>query len=196
MKKLIVGLTGGIGSGKSTVASYFAALGVGIIDADAIAHDLVRPGTLPLAKILHRFGPDILTPKGELDRRALSAIVFQNPTERAWLEALLHPLIRGQIRLAISRLTSPYGMVVAPLLVESGTYKDLDRILVVDSPEEMQIQRTINRDGVDEARVRATLKTQATRQQRLSVAGDVILNDGDLTHLEKQVLALHQKYLL
>lgn len=194
-KKLIVGLTGGIGSGKSTVARYFSDLGVEIIDTDVIAKKLLRPGTMPLAEILNRHGPKILTKAGELDRKALGALVFQNPTEKNWLEALLHPLIRDEVRFSIKDLKGPYGVVVIPLLVESGHYETLDRILVVDASEALQIERTIQREGVDEAYVRSILKTQATKEQRLAIATDLIVNEGDFLSLEKQVLKLHQQYL-
>lgn len=193
---MIVGLTGGIGSGKSTVAQYFAKLSVPILDADAIARDLVKENTKSFSEILKRFGSGVLTKEGGLDRKALAALIFKNTPDRLWLESLLHPLIEQKIARAITHLTGSYGIIVIPLLVEYGKYQILDRILVVDAPEHLQIERALKRDKVDEAYVRSVLAIQATRQQRLAVATDVIVNDGDLLYLKQQVLALHQQYAI
>lgn len=193
---MIVGLTGGIGSGKSTVAQYFAKLGVPIIDADVIAHDLVQEHTKPFAEILNRFGSQVVTPEDMLDRKALGKLIFKNKADRLWLESLLHPLIEQKITHVITDLKCSYAIIVIPLLVEYGKYQILDRILVVDAPEDLQIERTLKRDKVDATYVRSVLAIQATRQQRLAIATDVIVNDGDLLYLEQQVLALHQQYAL
>lgn len=192
---MIVGLTGGIGSGKSTVAQYFAKLGVPIIDADVIAHDLVQEHTKPFAEILNRFGSQVVTPEGMLDRKALGKLIFKNKADQLWLESLLHPLIEQEIAHVITDLKCSYAIIVIPLLVEYGKYQILDRILVVDAPEDLQIERTLKRDKVDATYVRSVLAIQATRQQRLAIATDVIVNDGDLLYLEQQVLALHQQFV-
>lgn len=192
---MIVGLTGGIGCGKTTVAHYFAGLGVPVIDADQIAHELVGPTSKLLSDLVNRFGPAILTAQGGLDRAALRQIIFEDSRERLWLESLLHPLIEKVIEQQMADLTGSYAIVLIPLLAEKGKYEFLDRILVVDAPETLQIQRTMQRDGISEAEVQSVLKAQARRDQRLALASEVITNDGDLAHIEKQVLVLHHKYM-
>jgi dephospho-CoA kinase len=191
---LVIGLTGGIGSGKSTVAKFFAELGVEIIDTDQIAREVVAPDTKALAKIVEHFGKEILDNK-QLNRKKLKDIVFQNSTEREWLEQLLHPLIRQAMGQYILKVKSAYCIVVIPLLVEKKANGIIDRILVVDLPEEQQITRAQQRDDLSRDQVNAILKAQATKEQRLAAADDVIYNDKDLYHLKQQVVKLHQRYL-
>ncbi len=192
---LVVGLTGGIGSGKSTVADLFAARGVPVIDMDEIARELTRPGRPALAEIAKAFGPDILNSGGELDRAALRRRIFTDPGARRRLEAILHPRIRAEVTRRLHGLEAPYAVVVIPLLVESGQRDLVDRVLVVDAPEDLQIRRTTARDGVGEEEVRAVLAAQAGRRERLAVADDVIVNDDGPEALEHQVEALHRRYL-
>jgi dephospho-CoA kinase len=191
---LTVGLTGGIGSGKSTVARMFAALGVPVIDADQVARDVVAPATAGLQALIARFGPDILRPDGELDRRRLKAMVFASPPLRQALESILHPMIRARIEALIAALNAPYCIVAVPLLIESGWTDLVDRVLVVDLPLEMQRQRTICRDSLTADEVEAIMAVQSSRSDRLSHATEVIHNDRDLPNLQSQVLALHQLY--
>lgn len=191
---LTVGLTGGIGSGKSTVAGMFAALGVPVIDADLVAREVVAPGTAGLQALAAQFGPDILRPDGELDRRRLRAMVFASPALRQVLESILHPMIRARIEARIAALDAPYCIVAVPLLIESGWTELVDRILVVDLPEEIQRQRTICRDSLTADEVEAIMAAQSSRGDRLSHASEVIHNDRDLANLQSQVLALHQLY--
>ncbi|WP_164838431.1 dephospho-CoA kinase [Pseudomonas sp. BAY1663] len=195
MKPWILGLTGGIGSGKTAVADHFASLGVHVVDADQAARWVVEPGRPALRQIAEHFGEGILLPNGELDRAALRERVFRRPEERKWLEQLLHPLIRAEIARHLALAESPYAIMVSPLLVESGQYRQVDRVLVVDVPEALQIQRTIGRDQASEEQVRAILKVQAGREERLRHADDVLLNDRDLSWLESEVERLHRFYL-
>jgi len=195
MKPWILGLTGGIGSGKTAVADHFASLGVHVVDADQAARWVVEPGRPALQQIAEHFGEGILLPNGELDRAALRERVFRRPEERKWLEQLLHPLIRAEIARHLALAESPYAIMVSPLLVESGQYRQVDRVLVVDVPEALQIQRTIGRDQASEEQVRAILKVQAGREERLRHADDVLLNDRDLSWLESEVERLHRFYL-
>lgn len=192
---LVVGLTGGIGSGKSTVANYFAELGIDIIDTDQLAREVVAPGTPALIKITEHFGKEILDPKHQLNRKKLGDIVFKNPAERKWLEQLLHPLIREKMQQHIQQAQSSYCIAVIPLLIETQPNKLVDRILIIDSPENLQITRAQQRDNLTQQQITTILKAQATREQRLAAADDVILNDKDLNHLKQQVLQLHKKYL-
>lgn len=193
---MIIGLTGGIGSGKSTVARAFGELGVGWVDADDIAREVVMPGEPALAAIAQRFGQQILDADGGLNRAALRQIVFSDPEQRRWLESETHPRIRErlQLRLKALALNSPYVLLVSPLLFESGQDALAQRTLVVDVPEELQLSRTLARDGVSEAQVRAILAAQLSRQERLSRAHDVIDNSGSLEHLQHQVVTLHRRY--
>lgn len=191
----ILGLTGGIGSGKSAVAQHFIDLGVHCVDADHAARWVVEPGRPALAAIVEHFGADVLQPTGELDRAALRARIFQAPEERRWLEALLHPLIGQEIMTNLASAQSPYAILVSPLLVESGQYKLTQRVLVVDAPEQLQLQRTMRRDQVSEEQVQAILKAQALREERLKHADDVLLNDQDLPWLQNEVERLHRFYL-
>lgn len=193
---MIIGLTGGIGSGKSTVARAFGELGVGWVDADDIAREVVMPGEPALAAIAQRFGQQVLDADGGLNRAALRQIVFSDPEQRRWLESETHPRIRErlQLRLKALALNSPYVLLVSPLLFESGQDALAQRTLVVDVPEELQLSRTLARDGVSEAQVRAILAAQLSRQERLSRAHDVIDNSGSLEHLQHQVVTLHRRY--
>lgn len=192
---LIVGLTGGIGSGKSTVATRFAALGGAVLDADLLARELVTPGQPALNEIVEIFGSQVLTPKGGLDRSAMRQRIFGNETERQRLEAILHPRIRAAMQERLRELRAPYVILVIPLLVETGQRDLCHRLLVVDLPEPLQIERVSRRDDYSVAQIRAILRTQCSRAQRLAVAGDLIDNSGDLAHLFVQVDTLHQRYM-
>jgi len=192
---LRIGLTGGIASGKSTVERLFAAHGVPIIDSDVIAREVVAPGTPGLAQVRARFGDEVLLPDGSLDRRALRRLVFADPAARRDLEAIVHPLIRSAMAERSAAAGGPYQINVIPLLVEGGRRATLERVLVVDCPEALQIERVMQRDQVTEAEARAILAAQVSRSERLAAADDVIVNDGDAAALQAQVGALHAKYL-
>jgi dephospho-CoA kinase len=192
----VVGLTGGIGSGKSTVADNFAAQGVPVIDTDVIARDLTAPGGAALDAVRAAFGEAVMQADGTLDRAALRRRVFSDSASRHRLEAILHPLIRQRVEQALGTLTAPYALVVVPLLVETGGYRDvLDRVLVVDCPEDMQIERVIARSGLTRDEVTAILAAQASRAERLAAADDVIVNSASPEALRTQVAALHRRYL-
>ncbi len=191
----IVGLTGGIGSGKTAASNHFKSLGVSIVDADEVSRQVVEPGTPALAKISEHFGEKILNTDGSLNRRALRSIVFENPVEKKWLESLLHPLIAQETFRQLQTSQSPYTLFVSPLLIEIGQDKMTHRILVIDAPESAQVARTVVRDNSNEESVKAIINTQSSRAQRLAKADDIILNDGDLAHLEKQVEHFHRLYL-
>ncbi len=192
----VVGLTGGIGSGKTTVSDRFAELGIAVIDADVAARVVVEPGRPALAKIAEHFGLETIAANGELDRARLRELVFQNAAQRKWLETLLHPLIGTEILAQIQAATSPYAILVSPLLIETAQRQLTQRVLVVDVPVETQIARTMARDHNSAAQVQAIIASQASREQRLANADDVINNDQGLEHLDQQVQALHQKYLV
>ncbi|MEW6727769.1 MAG: dephospho-CoA kinase [Pseudomonadota bacterium] len=197
---LVVGLTGGVGSGKSTVASLFAAHGVPVIDTDLIARELVAPGQPALAEIAARFGPEALNPDGTLNRPWLRQRIFADEAARKVLEAILHPRIRAEVQRQLESLRRPtppppYALVVIPLLVETGAYDGLlDRVLVVDLPEDAQLQRLMTRDGVEEPLARAMLAAQASREARLARADEVIDNSGAPEALVEQVESLHRLY--
>ena len=192
----VVGLTGGIGSGKSTVAGLFAELGVPVIDTDLIAHQLTEPGSEALDAIRARFSDAIMQENGTLDRAALRRIVFGNETARKQLETILHPRIRREVEHALDAVQAPYAMIVIPLLVETGGYDDLlSRVLVVDCPEALQIERVMSRSRFSREEVEAILAAQASRTQRLAAADDVILNTATQGALSTQVSVLHQRYL-
>lgn len=195
MKPWILGLTGGIGSGKSAAAQHFIDLGVPLIDADHAARWVVEPGRPALASIAEHFGPAMLQADGQLDRSALRGRVFGNEQERKWLEGLLHPLIRHEIAGFLSSARAPYAILVSPLLVESGQYRMAQRVLVVDAPELLQVHRTMQRDQASEAQVQAILGVQASREERLRHADDILLNDRDLDWLQSEVERLHHFYL-
>lgn len=191
---LVVGLTGGIGSGKSTVADLFAGLGVPVIDTDIIARELVAPGQPALQQIVEQFGDDILLESGELDRGQLAEITFHDSRQRHTLESILHPPIRQEMQRQLEAQQAPYALVIIPLLAETGQTDQVDRVLVVDCPEQQQITRVQARDQRPPQQIRAIIDSQVSRQQRLDIADDVILNNGDLHELEQQVLQLHHKY--
>lgn len=191
-----VGLTGGIGSGKSAVAALFATLGVQVVDTDEIAHELTRPGGEAIAPIRAVFGADAIATDGSLDRVAMRRLVFGDARARKRLESILHPLIGIESSRRVERAASPYAVLVIPLLVESGVDRSrIASVLVVDCPEVSQIERVTRRSGLSEAEVRAILAAQATRAQRLAVADDVIDNGGAPDKLPDQVSRLHEKYL-
>lgn len=190
-----VGLTGGIASGKSTAAKFFAALGVPIIDTDQLARDVVEPGQPPLERLVERFGTSILTADGHLDRPALRTIVFSDPKARADLEALTHPAIGAAAEARSVAAGGIYQILVVPLLVEKNLGAQLDRVLVIDCDEELQIRRVQARDGSTVEQARAILNAQVSRATRLKAAHDVLKNDGDLSAVRDQVAALHARYL-
>lgn len=194
-KPWILGLTGGIGSGKTAAAEQFSGLGVHVVDADQAARWVVAPGEQALTKIAQHFGDTVLQPDGALDRAKLRARIFQDPAERQWLESLLHPLIRERIDQHLALAESPYAILVSPLLVESGQHQRTQRVLVVDVPESVQIARTMSRDAVEEAQVKAILKAQLSREERLRHAHDVLVNDQTPECLAQEVRRLHQFYL-
>lgn len=195
MAAFVVGLTGGIASGKSTVAEHFAALGVPVIDADAVSREVVAPGEPALAQLVTTFGEDILTPAGELDRARLREAAFSDDAHRRQLEAILHPAIGERMQQRIQEADSPYVIQMVPLLVETGGHQHVDRVLVVDAPESTQIERVTARDNVPAEHAEAILRAQADREHRLTHADDVILNDGDPKHLAQWVNQLHQAYV-
>lgn len=196
MSHYVVGLTGGIGSGKSTVADLFVEQGAALVDTDAIAHELSAAGGAAMPALIAEFGPVIADQQGALDRAAMRQLAFADSSARARLEAILHPLIR---RIAAERCQAagaPYVILAVPLLVESGAYRQrCDRIVVVDCPEALQIERVIARNGSSVDQVKAIMAAQATRAQRLAVADDVVINDADPAALYPQINILHQKYL-
>ncbi len=192
----VVGLTGGIGSGKSAAAAEFERLGAAVVDTDAIAHELTAAGGAAMGEIRKVFGTEVLAASGALDRDQMRARVFADPAAKKALEALLHPMIREESRRRIAGARAPYVIHVVPLLVESPDYRSrVDRVLVIDAPEELQVERVRSRSGLSEAQVRAILAAQATRAQRLAAADDLIENRGTIEALREQVAALHRKYL-
>jgi len=195
VSKFVVGLTGGIGSGKTAVSDRFHALGIVIVDADIAARVVVEPGKPALDEIQKHFGESIIQHDGNLDRAALREKVFRDEKERKWLEQLLHPLINEQIRTELSESSSPYTILVSPLLIETGQSRFTHRILVVDVPLEKQIERTMARDNNSEEQVRNILKVQTSRDERVASADDIILNDEDLNKLDQSVSDLHENYL-
>ena len=192
----VVALTGGIGSGKSTVADAFAALGAPVIDTDVIARELTAPGEAALDAIRAAFGETVMQADGTLDRAALRRRVFADTAARHQLEAILHPAIRQRVMQALAQLNARYALLVIPLLVETGAYHDmLKRILLVDCPETLQLARVMSRSGLRRDEVVAILAAQATRAERLVVADDVILNTASTEDLRSEVASLHQRYL-
>ena len=194
-RRLRIGLTGGIASGKSTVAGRFMELGVPVIDADAAARAVVAPGTAGLAQVLQRFGRGVAAENGELDRPALRELIFRDPASRRDLEAILHPLIRADIEQSAERAVGPYVVMAIPLLVEGGRSARVDRILVVDVDEAVQLQRVRARDGGTEEQARAILASQVSRSARLAAADDVLANTGTVADLRRAVDQLHERYL-
>lgn len=192
----VVAITGGIGSGKTTVANQFAALGIEVVDADLIAREVVAPGTPALAAITSHFGPEILTEQGLLDRRVLRERIFSDPAAKSWLNALLHPIIRSEMLRQCAAVSSPYCLLVVPLLVENRLTELADRVLVIDVDEATQIERTCHRDGVSREQAQAILASQANRSERLAMADDVLDNQSGTTEtIRERILALHETYL-
>ena len=194
-KPWILGLTGGIGSGKSAAAQCFIDLGIHVVDADHAARWVVEPGRPALPVIAEHFGPTVLQADGTLNRTALRGLIFEDAEQRRWLEALLHPLIGQEIRRDLASATSPYAILVSPLLIESGQWKMARRILVIDAPQQLQVERTMLRDHSSQEQVQAILKAQASREDRLSRADDVLVNDRDTAWLQSEVERLHHYYL-
>ena len=192
---LRIGLTGGIGSGKTTVASLFAELGVPVIDADVLAHELTKPGEPATAEILSVFGPGVAD-NGGINRALLAQRVFGDPDARKQLEAILHPRIRAAIHGLIQNIQAPYCLLVIPLLVETQQQDLVDRILVVDSEDQIRLSRVQQRDGRSEAEIRKIMQAQVGRKERLAAADDRIINENGMDELKAQVRELHDKYLL
>lgn len=194
-KPWVLGLTGGIASGKSAAAQRFAELGVHVVDADQASRWVVEPERPALAALVERYGAALLQADGSLDRGALRKVIFEDAQERRWVEALLHPLIAEEIARSLASATSPYAVFVSPLMVESGQYRITQRLLVVDAPEAVRVARTLLRDHTTPEQVQAILKAQASREQRLALADDVLVNDRDLAWLHSEVERLHTFYL-
>ena len=191
----VVGLTGGIASGKSTIASFFEDLGVPVVDTDIVAREVVQPGMPALDEIRSKFGDDVFAADGALDRRALRNRVFADDNERRRLEAILHPRIREESFRQVESADGPYVIVVVPLLYESPMKAEMDRIVVVDCTVETQLSRLLMRDKESEEQGRRIIATQASREERLSIADDIVNNDGDLDDGRDAVAKLHEKYL-
>ena len=192
---LIIGLTGGIGSGKSVASDKFKSLGITIVDADVASRTVVEPGKPALKEIEDHFGSGIITAEGKLDRNNLREIIATDPEERKWLESVTHPKIGEQITKEISESTSVYTLFVAPLLLETNSQEMCSRVVVVDVPKDVQIQRTAKRDKVSPNQVEQMVAAQMEREKRLEKADDVLLNSGTIEDLEKQVEELHKKYI-
>lgn len=193
---MIIGLTGGIGSGKSTVADFFADLGVPIIDTDIISREIVEIGKPAYHAIIDKFGSDVLTESKELDRAALKQLIVNDDHQRTILEDILHPLIFENVETQLQQLNSNYCIVVIPLLVEKNSYaKILDRVLVIDTPESEQIRRVSQRDNMDKSTIEKLINIQASRNKRLAAADDVIINDKGLDELHAATLQMHDKYM-
>lgn len=195
MSNWILGITGGIGSGKSLVTELFIKQGIAAIDADQAARWVVAKGEPALTEIANHFGKHLLLADGTLDRAALRQIIFNNTEQRHWLENLLHPLIRQQLHNFLENAQSPYAILVSPLLLETTQHQLVDRILVIDVPEEIQIARAMQRDNVTKQQISAIMQAQLSRSERLAQANDIIVNDQSIQQLEQQVQQLHQHYL-
>ncbi|MGB5180552.1 MAG: dephospho-CoA kinase [Gammaproteobacteria bacterium] len=192
---LIVGLTGGIGSGKTTVANAFSALGVPVIDTDRLARELVEPGEPALDEIISTFGSAATTADGRLDRNYMRQLIFTDPASKSQLEAILHPKIRQRIRTLLADIRAPYCIVVIPLLIETRQTDLVDRILVVDSPEKEQLARVAARDSLSDNAIMAIIKSQADRNTRLAAADDIIVNDRGISELTGAIQKLHRHYM-
>lgn len=194
--RLRIGLTGGIASGKSTVTQRFAELGIPVIDADVASRSVVEPGEPGLARVVERFGPQVLDAEGRLDRRALRSVIFNDSAARQALEAILHPLVRADMERQAAAAQGPYVVMAIPLLIEGGNpHQRVDRVLVVDADEALQIQRVQMRDGASAEQARAILASQASRTARLAAADDVLSNTGSVAELRQAVDLLHEQYL-
>ena len=197
MSEFIVGLTGGIGSGKTTVSDMFAELGIDIIDADIVAREVVEPGSDALTEIKQYFGADYINSQGALDRTKLRTRIFNHPDDKRWLNNLLHPIIRQEITKQLASAKSKYCILVAPLLLENGLNKLVNQVLVVDINQDTQVMRTLARDPSSAAEIKRIIASQMTRQEKLKLADDIICNENtDLDKLKQNVLILHQNYLL
>tara|TARA_B100000795_G_scaffold154057_1_gene115485 strand:- start:814 stop:1428 length:615 start_codon:yes stop_codon:yes gene_type:complete len=194
-KNYVVGLTGGIGSGKSAAAAMFRAWGIEVINADALAREVVEPGQPALNDIAAHFGSDILTAESYLDRAALRRIVFSNPEQKSWLENLLHPLIAVLLQQRLNATESPYTILESPLLLETEQYKLVERVLVIDASEEIQIDRSVKRDGSDEGVIRSIIASQIDRAKRIQHADDLVSNEEGLEQLRAKIEVLHNKYI-
>ena len=192
---MIIGLTGGIGSGKTAVSDLFKELGITIVDADLASRVVVQKGREELTKISEHLGRDILNSNGELDRAQLRDIIFNSEEEKLWLESLLHPAIASQIQKELDSSNSPYTVLVSPLLLETNQRNFCNKVLVVDVPEEIQIQRTAERDNVSEEQIKSIISSQIDRDSRLEQADEVIVNDGSIQDLENKVQELHKKFI-
>ena len=192
---LVVGLNGGIGSGKTAASDYFKVLGIDVIDADLASRVVVEPGQPALAAITEHFGSDVLLANGELNRAALREKIFTDPQQKQWLESLLHPLIGAEIDRQLAAVTSPYALFVSPLLLETQQSGRCDRIIVVDVDVDTQVKRATSRDNNSEAMIRNIINSQMSRADRLSRADDIVFNSGSLAELHQQIDRLHQRYL-
>ena len=193
---MIIGLTGGIGSGKTAVSDIFEELGIGVVDADLASRVVVEKGRPSLEEIAKHFGQGILTEAGELDRAKLREIIFNSDEEKNWLESLLHPVIAKQIQDELKASSSPYTILVSPLLLETNQKDFCNKVLVVDVPVETQIERTLKRDDVSLEQVHSIIKAQISRDKRLELADEVIVNDKSLEDLQLAVSKLHQQFIL
>ncbi|OBT17304.1 dephospho-CoA kinase [Vibrio sp. UCD-FRSSP16_10] len=192
----IIGLTGGIGSGKTTVANHFHDnYDIDIVDADIIAREVVEPGSDGIKAIAHYFGNDVISNDGTLNRVKLRELVFADPKNKQWIDNLLHPMIRQRMQQQLQQVRSPYALLVIPLMVENGLQSMADRVLVVDVSPNTQIERTLHRDGGTKQQIRAILNAQASREQRLNIAHDIINNDDCSQSLDEKIAHLHLKYL-
>ena len=194
-KPIVIGLTGGIGSGKSAASDYLATLGANIVDADLVSRIVVEPNTPALKQIAKHFGNSVLMDDGSLDRAKMRSIIFQDPKQKAWLEELLHPLIREEILCQLQQNISNYTVFVSPLLLETNQHELCDRILVIDVPEELQIERASNRDSNNTEQIKRIIATQIDRDKRLALADDIVDNSQDLAQLQQKLDTLHQQYL-
>ena len=192
---MIIGLTGGIGSGKTAVSDIFQDLGITIVDADLASRVVVEKGREELNKISSHFGKDIINSNGELDRAQLRDIIFNSEEEKLWLESLLHPAIASQIQMELDSSNSLYTVLVSPLLLETDQRNFCKKVIVVDVPEEIQIQRTAKRDNVSKEQIKSIISSQIDRISRLEQADEVIVNDGSLQELESKVQQLHKKFI-
>lgn len=193
---MLVGLTGGIATGKSTVAHLFEAEGVDCIDADHLVRQLCQKDSPVYHKLLEHFGPDVKFIDGELDRKKIAGIIFSNPEEKRWVEALLHPLVLAEMQQRIAGCRSPYVLLIIPLLFETGPYPFLNRTLLIDLPEESQLARLMQRDGLNLEEATNRIKQQMPRAEKLKRADDVLSNAGNKTELQEKVRQLHERYLI
>lgn len=194
-KTLIVGLTGGIGSGKTAASDSFSRLGVPVVDADVIAREALQQGSPLLDEVIEHFGTNLLDASGQLERSALRAIIFEQPEAKHWLEDLIHPWVRQRIITALTHLEAPYAILSSPLLLETGQDQLVDRVLVVDVPPTLQIERVHQRDQNSPELIRKIIQQQIDRSSRIAAADDLLDNSGDLPHLARQIESLHQHYL-